>query len=183
MLPTWTILTLLGLGRLPGKEHSLFLSWFVLLSSSNNCNLFRLPTDFLWENMLSLLFTYLLTCHLFHLSYAFPAPTIDISPSPAGQQTTYLSPSLDPYANSNPTAWQNNVICGPSNRDIGFDPSITQRLTTQFCTDLLGYLVSPGQSAPSIIVNHTNPPHSRNLQRLLPPHRPPPPPQPTHQHQ
>jgi hypothetical protein len=82
------------------------------------------------------------------LSYSLPAPTIEVSPPPVGHQTTYPSPSSDPYANPNPTAWQNNVICGPSNRDIGFDPSITQRLTTQFCTDLLGYPVSPGQSVP-----------------------------------
>lgn len=89
--------------------------------------------------MLSILLIDFLLSHLFHLTFAFPSPTA------VARQITHPPPASDPYANPNPTTWQSNVLCGPTDRSIGFDPLITQRLTAMFCVDLLGYPVSPGE--------------------------------------
>jgi hypothetical protein len=76
----------------------------------------------------------LLSAHLVYLSYGFPS-------------TANSPQSYDPYADPSPGAWQSDVLCGPYDRDVGFDPSITQRLTAQFCIDLLGHPAPPGQTS------------------------------------
>jgi hypothetical protein len=84
--------------------------------------------------MLLILLIPLLSVHLVYLSSCFPS-------------TADLLQPYDQYADPSPGAWQSDVLCGPYDRDVGFDSGITQRLTAQFCTDLLGYPISPGQTS------------------------------------
>jgi hypothetical protein len=90
--------------------------------------------------MLSLL---LLSSVILDLTTALTSPLFS-------RQITHPPPASDPYANPDPSSWQSNVLCGPDDRSIGFDPDVTQGMTKLFCQDLLGYPVEASElSLPS----------------------------------